>query len=251
MNASDVIRTLNIISKVYERILDGSQSIVIPSAVSSVRVSKAEYDRTKINQSRGVQIKPWGYTIDDDKPLRFVPSKVKDINLQADVYCKIYWEEDAIPVEQDIKVRLWSDHEQLIFDPDRDAQAVYEKLTDPSREKQGRVISRFHFDRANKTQQGPNYHLQFGGNSKEYELCWHPSSVNIPRFQFHPMELFLTCQLIAANFFRDDYLEIQETSEWRRALALCQNHLLVSHYQDCLDTLKKGDSLLDHLWISR
>ena len=51
MNDLDVIRTLNIISKVYERILDGSQSIVIPSAVSSVRVSKAEYDWTKINQS--------------------------------------------------------------------------------------------------------------------------------------------------------------------------------------------------------
>src|SRR5260221_678392 len=121
MNASDVIRTLNIISKVYARILDGSQSIVIPNAMSSVRESKAEYDRTKIDQSRGVQIRPWGYTIDDSKPLRFVPSRVKDFNLQVDVYCKIYWQDDVVPVEQEIKVRLWSDHEQLIFDPERDA----------------------------------------------------------------------------------------------------------------------------------
>ena len=179
-----------------------------------------------------------------------MPSKVRDLNLQVDVYCKIYWKDDAIPIEQDIKVRLWSDHGQLIFDPDRDALAVLEKLTDPSRERQGRVISRFHFDRANETQQGPKYHLQFGGNPKGYELCWHPGSVNIPRFQYHPMELFLTCQLIAANFFRDDYLEIKETSEWRGALALCQGQLLLGHYQDCLNTLNKGDSLLDHLWIS-
>ncbi len=168
-----------------------------------------------------------------------------------DVYCKIYWEDDAIPVEQDIKVRLWSDHEQLIFDSDKDSLAVYEKLTDPSRERQGRVISRFHFDKANQTQPGPKYHLQFGGNPKEYELCWHPSGVNIPRFQYHPMELFLTCQLIAANFFWDDYLEIKETSEWRGALELCQSQLLVGYYQGCMDTLLKGDSLLDCLWISR
>ncbi|SRR5260370_14684894 len=250
MNDTDVIRTLSIISKVYARILDGSQSIVIPNAVSSVRESKAEYDRTKRNRSRGVQIKPWGYVINDDKPLRFVPSRVKDFDLQVDVYCKIFWEDDAIPVEQDIKVRLWSEHDQLIFDPERDATAISEKLKDLSRERQGRVISRFHFDKANQRQQGPNYHLQFGGNSKEYELCWHPSSVNIPRFQYHPMELFLTCQLIAANFFRDEYLEIKETSEWRGMLALCQNHLLVGHYQNCLNILERGDSLLDRLWIN-
>ena len=183
-------------------------------------------------------------------PLRFVPSRVKDFNLQVDVYCKIYWKDDQIPFEQDIKIRLWSNHEQLIFDPERDAIAIKNKLEDSSRERQGRVISRFHFDKANKTQQGPNYHLQFGGNPKEYELCWHPSSVNIPRFQYHPMELFLTCQLVAMNFFREDYLEIKQTNEWRGALALCQNHLLVGHYQNCLDVLNRGDSLLDKLWVS-
>ncbi len=250
MNDQEVIRTLGIISKVYEIILDSSRSIVIPSAISSVKASKAEHEWTKRNQSRGVKVKPWGYVIDDAKPLRFVTSRVKDLNLQVDVYCKIYWQGDAVPIEQDIKVRLWSEHNELIFDPDRDSPAVYDKLTDPLRDWPGRVISRFHFDKANKTQQGPLYHLQFGGNPKAYELCWHPTSVNIPRFQYHPMELFLICQLIAANFFWSDYLEIRETSEWRAALALCQKHLLLNHYRDCLNTLEKGEPLLDSLWIS-
>jgi len=250
MNDQEVIRILGIISKVYERILDSSQSVVIQSAISSVRESRAEYVRTKRNQSRGAKIRSWGYSIEDDMPLRFVPSRAKDFNLQVDVYCKIYWEDDSIPAEQDIKVRLWSEHDQLIFDPDRDAQVVYEKLVDPSRERNGRVISRFHFDKANQSQQGPEYHLQFGGNPKGYELCWHPSSVNIPRFLYHPMDLFLTCQLIAANFFRDDYLEIKEKSEWRGALALCQKHLLVNHYRKCLKILEEGESLLDGFWFS-
>ena len=250
MNDQDVIRTLGIISKVYGRILDSSQSIVIPSAISSVRASKERYNWTKRNQSRGIEVKSWGYTISDDMPLRFLKSRVKDFDFEVDVYCKIYWIDDTVPIEQDIKVRLWSKHDQLIFDPDRDSQTIRHQLDDHSRDWQGRVISRFHFDKANKVQQGPKFHLQFGGNPKAYELCWHPSSVNIPRFQYHPMELFLTCQLVAANFFWDDYQEIKKTSEWRGALALCQNHLLLNHYRNCLNTLENGKSLLDSVWIS-
>lgn len=256
MNDQEVIRTLRIISKVYGNILDGSQNAVIPSAIASIKESKKEYERTKQNSPRGVIIEPWGYAIDDVAPLRFKPSKVKDLDLQVDVYCDIRWTDDSFPVKQEIKVRLWSNHDEIMFNPNRDSPMVLEKLSDPARKWQGRVVSRFHFDKANPTQQGPKYHMQIGGNPKEYELCWHPSSVNIPRLPYHPMELFLTCQMIAANFFWDNYLEIREKSEWRGALILCQRHLLLPYYKHCLETLQnletlpQGESLLDSLWVN-
>src|ERR1700736_4131283 len=120
MNDQEVIRTLGIIGKAYERILDTSQSFVIPGAISNVRISKKHYDWTRRNEPRGIEVKSWGYTISDDMPLRFLKSRVKDFDLEVDVYCKIYWKDDAIPVEQDIKVRLWSKHDPLIFDSNRD-----------------------------------------------------------------------------------------------------------------------------------
>jgi len=242
--------SLESIRKVYARILDSdARAIVLPAAKSLVQPTWEHYEYTRKNRARGIVLAPWGYTIDHAQPLRFIPVRVNGIELQVDIYCDIRWENDDHPVTQDIKIRIWSNHPGIGFDPMRDAAPLEESMIDPIRPYLGRVISRVHFDRANTGQPGPQYHLQFGGKPEPYELCWHPESVKVPRLEYQPMELFLTCQLIAANFFPDEYADIHQRSEWRQQLIWCQELLLLSHYERCLTAIRNKDSLLDALSV--
>jgi len=251
VDSSRVAQTLRLIGKVYGRLLDDTtRAVVLPQAEARIRASATAYADALRNSSRGVVPQPWGYTIEHDQPLRFVVSKVNRIELQADVYCDVRWEESDLPVVQEIKLRLWSRHSATTFNPERDAVAVEQELTNPSRRQPGRVVSRMHFDKANPQQPGPEYHLQFGGKAEEYELCWHPESVKVPRFDYQPMELFLTCQLVAANLFPEEYQEIREKSEWREELLWYQGRLLLGHYEKRVTTLRANTSLLDSLWMS-
>lgn len=254
MNAERVKKTLRQVRKTYEKILDPVFIGSLHQAEAKVDVSKKEYDYAKRNQSRGVEPTPWGYSISHEYPLRFKPSTELGLELQVDIYCDIKWAEGVIPVTQDIKVRVWSTYDNLIYDPNRDAKEIEIKLTDPQRTHSGRVVTRFHLDLANPNQKrGPTYHIQYGGKPEEYELCWHPKSVNIPRLVHQPMELFLTCQMVAANFFWDEYIsEIRPKREWRDEVLLYEDLLLRNYYKKCLDFLddrKDADTLLDYLWV--
>lgn len=141
-----------------------------------------------------------------------------------------------------------------IFDEKRDSQSVLEELTREGRN-YGRVVSRLHFDKANlnpNTGIGyrPEYHVQYGGISEVYELCWHPKKVNVPRLNHHPLELFLVCQMVAANFFPEIYRDqIREKAEWRQELIHYQNLILRSYYEKCLGFINNNNSLLDALCI--
>lgn len=252
MNAERVATSLRQILKIYNTILDDSASSVIPQAIASLKASTKRYEEAKQGSSPSLMERTWGYTIHHDEPLRFKVSPIRDVELSVDVYCDIRWAAQDTPINQDIKVRIWSTHDDTIFLEHRDARHVCKRLTDPGRDYHGRVVSRFHFDRVNSDQgktleYHPEYHLQFGGKSEEYELCWHPKKVNIPRLSFPPMELFLTCQMIAANFFWEDYLDIRERSEYQAELIMYQNLLLSSYYEDCLQAVRNNESVLDKL----
>ncbi len=255
MDHERVKATLRLIGKVYRRILDDdTKAYVLPAAVEGVQKTKEDYDHAVRNQNRDSRYKPepWGYTIDHDQPLRFISTKINRIDFQVDVYCDVRWANEDVPVKQDIKVRIWSQHDATIFKPERDSLQIEEALLDPRRIHAGRVVSRFHFDRGNRDhegdpQEGPEYHLQVGGKPEEYELCWHPESVKVPRLAWHPMELFLTCQLIAKNFFPAQYMDIQQKREWREELKLYQDSILLHYYEKCLNHIKNHESLLDKL----
>jgi hypothetical protein len=256
MDVNRVISSLQLIGKVYKPILDESSQYVIPQVIASVKVSKDQYDYARRNQVRGFTPEPWGYAIQHESPLKFISANVPNsIELQVDVYCDVRWTEEDIPVTQDIKIRIWSNHSDTIFDANRDSQVVLDELTKADRSHCGRVVSRIHFDRANLSQDPgtvhhPEYHIQFGGIPEDYELCWHPKKVNVPRLIYQPLELFLVCQIVAANFFPDVYCsEIREKAEWRQELIHYQDLLLRNYYQRCLDTITKKGSLLDALSI--
>ncbi|HEU0143285.1 MAG TPA: hypothetical protein VFQ47_00735, partial [Nitrososphaera sp.] len=168
MDQKIVKASLSQIRKIYSKILDNdSKSIVIPNAIERVEVTRVKYDEDKRNESRGIKPTFWGYTIDHTQPLRFIPSKVRDIKLQVDVYCEILWKDDDIPVKQDIKVRIWSKHNATIFREEMDSTAILEQLTEAGRQHPGRVVSRFHFDRVYREpgagavfDASPEYHFQ-------------------------------------------------------------------------------------------
>lgn len=258
MDANKVQASLRQIGKIYSKIIDDeSKSIVIPSAIESIKVTREHYDYAKRNETRGLVPTSWGYTIDHSKPLRFVRSSTRDLDLQVDVYCDIQWKEDDIPVKQDIKVRIWSEHGDTIYRPEMDSRRIEEQLTDVDRRYPGRVVSRFHFDKVYREttagasfEPSPEYHFQIGGVAHEYELCWHPDKVNLPRLMHQPMELFLTCQMIAANFFWNDYEEIRKKREWMQEIIQYQKLLLIPHYRRCVELLDGNQSLLDNLLVS-
>lgn len=250
-----VVTTLNHIRKIYGKVLDDSANSVIPNAIAGLHETKRVYDEAERSHSDNEQ-KTWGYTIDHDEPLRFRTSSIRDIGLSADVYCNVQWSRNITPITQDIKVRIWSNHDETIFAADRDSHSVLEQLSDPQRQQQGRVVSRLHFDKVDHTgtsspEYHPEYHLQFGGKPENYELCWHPKKVNMPRLIHHPMELFLTCQMVAANFFWEEYLEIREKSEYRAELFMYQELLLKAYYERCLEAIQNKDSMLDELASGR
>lgn len=196
MDPQRVINSLQLIGKVYNSILDESHQYVIPQAISTVQVTKDAYDYARRNITRGFTPEPWGYSIQHEYPLKFLPVVVPNsVEMQVDVYCDVRWTDQDIPIVQDIKIRVWSSHPETIFNEERDSQTILEELTRESRNYNGRVVSRLHFDKANLNQNTgggyhPEYHIQYGGISEEYELCWHPKKVNVPRLTHQPLELF-------------------------------------------------------------
>jgi hypothetical protein len=245
MNAIWIKAGLQEIKKNFESVLEDDAGWIIDEAIAELDSSKEEFERRqgKTHDLTRLRPEPWGYRIYPDSPLRFRPSRViRGVNLWVDLYCTVLWkEEGALPIKQDIHLRVWSDEIDYIYRSDWDSEIVYDRLTE------GRVMLRCHFDLANPGQPGPEYHLQFGGNSWGNELCWFPESMNLPRLPYPPMDLVLVCQLIAANFYWDEYVGFRETSEWKNALRRSHEYLLKDYYEGCLGALDQ-DLLVDHLW---
>lgn len=247
MDHRRVQASLRMIRKSYRRILDDSHTTVLAEAEAAVAASKELYDRSPADNRP-----PWGYTISEARPLRFKASPSRRLPLQVDLACEIKWAEDETPVRQGIKMRVWSDHRPTIFDAARDAPEIEAALKDPNRPFLGRVVCKLHFDK-HITEGGelsefhPIYHMQIGGLREEYELLWHPRNVDVPRLAHHPMELFLACQMVAANFFWEEYQEISKRSEWHQELLIYQNALLVPYYRKCFEAVSNNKSLLDEL----
>lgn len=211
----------------------------------------------------------WGYRIPPSAPLQFKPAMVGELGytVWVDVYCAVQWsEEEALPFEQDIKIRVWSKEDAFLHDFEHKAieetpieemdpsiASVVDRMwaSDPI---SGRVIYRCHFDKANGKQAGPTYHLQFGGAPEADEHCWLPNIISLPRFVHSPYDLLLTCELVASNFYLKEYEEIKKETTWMSVLRQSQANQLLGYYRGCLDALEnadregRGSLLLDHLW---
>lgn len=120
-------------------------------------------------------------------------------------------------------------------------------------DEQGNPISRWHLDLANApgglSQSGPLIHLQYGGHHHGAGHLDHP--LRTPRWCHPPMELALLSEVVAANFFEDQWIEMREDPSWCQAIALFQR-LCYKHYAERLATslLQSSTTTLNTMWAS-
>jgi hypothetical protein len=247
MNPTDVEVGLRAISDSLGRILTGTYSRIIEEALAQVRPAAEVWKKGLKNwQRRGTE---WGYQISMDRPLEFQVCGVRGYETLVDLSCAVKWLRDpaAEPIEQNFTLRIWSLEKRLFFRQDLDAEQMKERLEDLGR----RVMLRLHFDLANSGQEGPKYHIQVGGVPGQNEHCWLHPSMNLPRIAHPPADIVLICEMIAKNFFREEYRTIKTDPTWRGAVRDAQRLVLQEYFQLCYETVTRkqhDQSLLDRLW---
>jgi len=112
-------------------------------------------------------------------------------------------------------------------------------------------VARWHVDLANQQgdtfQSGPLFHLQFGGHQQGYRHLDH--KLKAPRWCHPPMEAALVCEVIAANFFEDEWLELREDESWCRAIAQFQRLCYPAYFNKmALSLAKLRTTLLNEAW---
>lgn len=118
---------------------------------------------------------------------------------------------------------------------------------------QGNPVSRWHLDLANApggvAQSGPLIHLQYGGHHHAAGHFDHP--LRTPRWCHPPMELALLSEVVAANFFEANWIEMREDPRWCEAIALFQR-LCYWHYAERLKTSlsQRSTTTLNTMWAS-
>jgi hypothetical protein len=247
MTPADVENGLKAVKNHLANILEGSSSSVLDQAIAQVHPAAETWRKGQTNwRRRGVA---WGYSISRDQPLEFQVCKVRGYDTFVDLSCAFKWpkDPDAGPLEQNVVLRVWTLEKRLYFRQEWDAEQIQTMVDGLGR----RVMLRLHFDLANPGQPGPKYHIQVGGNPAGNELCWFPPSVDLPRIPHPPTDLVLACEMIASNFFPEQYRRIRTDLIWRGAIRDTQRSVLQEYFQRCHETVAReqhDQSLLDHLW---
>ncbi len=118
---------------------------------------------------------------------------------------------------------------------------------------QGNPVSRWHLDLANApgglAQSGPLIHLQYGGHRHGAGHLDHP--LRTPRWCHPPMELALLSEMVAANFFEAQWIEMREDPGWCKAITLFQR-LCYQHYAERLTASlsQSSTTTLNTMWAS-
>jgi hypothetical protein len=247
MNPADVEVGLRTIKDSLASILASSYSRVLEDAMAQVRPAAELWRKGSKNwRKKG---KAWGYQISRDQPLEFQVCVVRDYETMVDLSCALTWpkDPDAEPLEQNVTLRVWALDRRVSFRRDWDAPQIEDMLEGLGK----RVMLRVHFDLANSTQPGPKYHIQVGGIQGQNELCWFHPSLNLPRIAHPPTDLVLICEMIASNFFPEQYRTIRTDPIWRGAVRDTQRSVLQEYFHRCHEAVvsdQHDQSLLDQLW---
>jgi hypothetical protein len=248
MTSGKIITGLEVVRTKFKRILDSDADRILSAAKTAVVSTKKEHDKRLKQRRASYQPMPWGYSVSPGSPLRFRDAKVRDLTFRVDVVCKALWfGRRREPHSQQLAVRVWSLDKAVMFREALDAPEI-EQAIDP---KSGRVMLRFHFDQATSGQQAPRYHVQVGGRAQPEELCWLHEAVSVPRIAYPPIDLILACEMIAANFFPDEYKQIRSDPTWKGVLKTSQEYLLRDYFSTCMGVLdddRMNISVLDELW---
>ncbi len=232
MTEAEARNSLQAIQEALGGILESGSRDVVDAAILEAKLTRKKYDAS-IGQTHSTQkAKEWGYEITPLTPLQFKTSLCGGHLLRVDISCDLRWSNEKM-LKQDVAMRVWATEEKLVFREKWDSHQVLDYLTASSSSDLKRVMFRCHFDLAASNQPGPENHLQVGGNGVIEEQCWFPDSVKIPRFAYPPMDLLLVCQMVAANFFPDEYNNIRKQPAWRRRVINSERLLWKPYYDRC------------------
>jgi hypothetical protein len=113
-----------------------------------------------------------------------------------------------------------------------------------------RLVARHHADLSNSGQEGPVWHLQFGGNPSGAEKLddgW----LSVPRWPAPPGDAVIAADLIAYNFHYNDWLALQEDGDWLRLVNRAED-LMLTNYVERLSAHFGGKPAIDRTttWLS-
>ena len=246
IRSRQVEQSLETVERRLAAILDDNASRVIGQAKSELRVSKCQYVESQRQGRRERPVRPWGFSIEPNDPLRFKVTEVGGLRLWVDLSLQAYW--DCEPAEQPaqlgVLIRVWCLDQNIYFRRKWDAPTLEDKVDRNT----GRVMLRIHFDLANESQPGPRYHVQVGGRQHPAELHWFPETISVPRMLHMPVDLVLARELVAANFYPNEYKSIRREPSWRGSRRVSQEHLLHRYFDEAMAAVNDNDSVLEALW---
>lgn len=183
---------------------------------------------------RGRDSTAWSIAIDSGRPLTF--SRFRDKN-GREVTASMVVKVSAAPANGS--------------SPPFDRLDMVLLITDVA----GEPVARWHLDLANEgpdgPQEGPLFHLQYGGHNPGMRHLDHP--LKGPRWCHPPMEVGLFCEVVAANFFHETWRrELREDAGWCSAVRTLQKLCYGPYVAMMAAALNGGNSTaLATMWADR
>ena len=122
----------------------------------------------------------------------------------------------------------------------------------------GKPISRWHVDLANKNkdgayQEGPLFHLQFGGHWPTAQNREIDMPISIPRWAYPPMDLILMCEVVVANFFPNKWQQLRKLSGWNMSIREAEKLCHKVFFQKMKEINSSGGNitLLHAMWADK
>jgi hypothetical protein len=244
-----IISEVETIRALFAPILSDSYKRVVGAALSNLNKQKESLSKT----GKKAEKPPWKLVIPPSDPLAFRSTEdeaaVKH-DLEVDLACSLS-EPDAngIPKgEHNIAVRVWSTKGSLCFREEVDAAELRKPIEAAGR----RVMLKFHFDLANKDQEGPRHHLQIGGKAHIGDHHWLPDNWKLPRFVHVPVNLVLVCEFLGRTFYPAQFKKISQDATWIHAVQEAEKTYVFPYLKGLpyvtVDLKKRKDSLFASVW---
>lgn len=202
-------------------LIDYSQSNGILEAASKLR----KYGSSKA----------WRYRIERSKPLILIPASSARLNV--DIYPIVFIDieiDEALLEEKGFPFKTLSLTLEIV------------------NKSNGLLIHRSHIDLATSNKQGnyqdgPMFHLQFGGKSSEKKTDADVFKLRKPRWLQPPMDLILMAEILIANFYPEQWEKLKNQPDWI-ALITDSQKLCYKPFFNIANEYIEKDSLMKTFW---
>jgi hypothetical protein len=255
MKAAAVIKGLQVLETQLEPILD-TTNLVTCLGKARKQLQEGEKMYNVIKDLAGSQEKVaqegWGFDI-GDPPLQFRETKLKGYRYRVDLRCQFRWKappnsknREGVLSRSNVILRVWALDKSMIYREEWDAPGILELMN--KGQLPGRVVMRFHFDKAEPGVSELIHHLQVAGVAEPDTYCWLHPQLEVPRFPYPPFDLFLVCELVGANFYPVQYEKIRTESTWHGQVLESQRSLYREYHEKILKAIENQSVLMGCLW---